>query len=175
MMGILDILSYSKNISQIISLAEKQYQDTETMTLKLSSLSLLDRFSEGTRHAYVQEFIDIYQENPLVIMKYLSLIGNSKYDDVVRNIRSTAQKSFYKKELPNHAKSLFGAFTRNLEYFHKKDGSGYALISDFIIDIDSVNPHTAARMSGAFKLFPKLNKTSQDIMRPYLEKILKKE
>jgi hypothetical protein len=38
-----------------------------------------------------------------------------------------------------------------------------------------MNPHTAARMSGAFKLFPKLNKTSQDIMRPYLEKILKKE
>lgn len=175
MMSILDILSYSKNTSKIIEIAEQQYHDSKTMTLKLSSLSLLDRFSQGNRHRYIQEFIDAYKENPLVIMKYLALIGNSKHDDVVRNVSATAQESFYKKELPNHAKSLFGAFTRNLEYFHKKDGSGYALITDFILDIDTVNPHTAARMSGAFKLFPKLNTTSQDIMRPYLEKILNKE
>ena len=56
-----------------------------------------------------------------------------------------------------------------------KDGSGYSLLTDFILHIDSINPHTAARMSGAFKLFPKLNQESQAIMRPFLEKILSQE
>lgn len=173
--SLLDLLSYSENKSEILNLAESQYRESTTMTLKFSSLSILDHFSETKRHPFIQDFIDTYKQDPLVIMKYFTIVGNSKHDNVIQNVYLAEKEDFYKKELPNHAKALFGTFTRNLEYFHKKDGSGYSLITDFIIEIDSINPHTAARMSGAFKIFPRLNLESQNIMRPYLEKILQKE
>ncbi len=175
MTRLLDLLSYSKNTKIIIILAEEQYNASHTMTLRLASLSLLSHFSRGARHPRIQEFIDSYGDNPLVIMKYLSMIAQSKYDTVVQDISRTKDEGFYRHDLPNHARALFGTFSKNLEFFHKKDGSGYALICDFIIKSDPSNPHTAARIAGAFSLFPKLNIASQDIMRPYLEKILSQE
>ena len=158
----------------MIHLAESQYQKSKTMTLQLSALVLLDQYNED-RHPYIQKFIDTYTENPLVMMKYLTLVGNSSHSRVVENIKKVQVSSFYQAKLPNHAKALFGTFSRNLEFFHKKDGSGYELLSEFILGIDTINPHTAARMAGAFKLYPKLSSECQDIMRPYLEKIYKKE
>jgi aminopeptidase N len=168
-------LSHTSSIDRITRIAETQYSGSRTMTLRLSALSLLDRVSGGVRHPYVQEFIDTYQGNPLVIMKYFAIVGGSSHESVTMNVRKAQNEGFYQKNLPNHAKALFGAFTRNLEYFHKKDGSGYELLTEFILDIDPINPHTAARMAGAFKIYPKLNPSSQDILRPYLEKILQKE
>lgn len=173
--SLLSLLSHSSDIETITHIAETQYRDSQTMTLRLSALCILDRVSGGSRHPYMQEFIDMYQSNPLVIMKYFAIVGSSQYESVTMNVRQTQNEVFYQKNLPNHAKALFGAFARNLEYFHKKDGSGYALLTDFVLDIDPINPHTAARMAGAFKIYPKLNLSSQDIMRPYLEKILQQE
>ncbi len=173
--SLLEILSYSENRSEILALAESQYLESRTMTLRLSSLAIIDRLSTQDRHPYIQEFIDQFADNSLVMMKYFAIVGSSSHDDSIERMKIAQQESFYDKLLPNHAKSLFGSFSRNLEFFHKKDGSGYNLLTDFILDIDSINPHTAARMSGSFKIFPKLNLESQDIMRPYLEKILQKE
>ena len=173
--SLLELLSYSENTSNILSLAESQYKESSTMTLRLAALSHIDRISTIDRHPFMQDFIDQFGTNALVMMKYFTIIGWSSRDDSVERIIQTQQESFYQKILPNHAKSLFGSFSRNLESFHKKDGSGYCLLTDFILEIDHINHHTAARMSGAFKLFPKLNLESQNIMRPYLEKILKKE
>jgi aminopeptidase N len=175
MNSLLDILSYSQNTEEILHVAETQYRESRTMTLRLGSLAIIDKLSTDYRHPYIQEFIDQFRNNSLVMMKYFAIVGSSSRDDVIERMRIAQQELFYDKLLPNHAKSLFGSFARNLEFFHKKDWSWYNLLTDFILDIDSVNPHTAARMSGAFKLFPKLNSTSQSIMRHYLEKILQKE
>lgn len=141
----------------MIRIAESQYQNSKTMTLQLSALILLDQYNEEERHPFLQKFINTYQNNPLVIMKYLTLVGNSNHPRVVENIRKVQKESLYQENLPNHAKALFGTFSRNLEFFHKKDGSGYELLTDFILQIDTINPHTAARMAGAFKLYPKLS------------------
>jgi aminopeptidase N len=173
--SLLDILSYSQNTDEILQLAEIQYCESRTMTLRLGSLTIIDKVSTQDRHLYIQEFIDQFRNNSLVMMKYFAIVGSSSRDNIIERIKIAQQEPFYDKLLPNHAKSLFGSFARNLEFFHKKDGSGYSLLADFIIDIDPINPHTAARMSGSFKIFPKLNLESQDIMRPYLEKILRKE
>ncbi len=173
--SLLSLLSYSSDTEKITRIAEIQYRGSRTMTLHLSALSLLDHVSGGIRHPYMQEFIDTYQSNPLVIMKYFAIVGSSQYAGVTMHVRQAQDEAFYQKNLPNHAKALFGAFTRNLEFFHKKDGSGYTLLTQFILDIDAINPHTAARMAGAFKIYPKLNPSSQDTLRPYLEKILQKE
>jgi aminopeptidase N len=173
--SLLSLLSYSSDIENITRIAEVQYRGSRTMTLHLSALSLLDHVSGGIRHPFMQEFIDTYQGNPLVIMKYFAIVGSSQYAGVTMHVRQAQDEAFYQKNLPNHAKALFGAFTRNLEFFHKKDGSGYDVLTQFILDIDAINPHTAARMAGAFRIYPKLNPSSQDTLRPYLEKILQNE
>ncbi len=169
--NLLTLLSSSQKKENIQKMAEIQYQNTRTMTLRLSSLSLLNALFPKWDHPYIQEFIEKYIDNPLVIMKYFSLVWSNECDWVVENIQNIQKKPYYQESLPNHAKALFGAFTRNLAYFHNKDGSGYNLLTEFILKIDSINPHTAARMAWAFKIFPKLSIDGQMVMRPFLQKI----
>lgn len=121
--SLLDILSYSQNTDAILSLAETQYRESRTMTLRLGSLAIIDRLSTQDRHPYIQEFIDQFANNSLVMMKYFAIVGSSSRDTIIERMRIAQQESFYDKLLPNHAKSLFGSFARNLEFFHKKDGS----------------------------------------------------
>lgn len=169
---LLDILSYSDKKNDIQLIAEEQYRSSRTMTLRLSSLFLLDDIESEITHPYIQDFISTYRNNPLVMMKYFSMVGSSSRQNVVERVKKTQKEPFYDAILPNHAKSLFGSFARNLEFFHKKDGSWYELITNFILEIDSINPHTSARMSGSFKIFTSLSQSGQQIMKPYLEKIL---
>lgn len=121
MNSLFDILSYSQNTEEILYVAETQYRESQTMTLRLGSLTIIDRLSTQDRHPYIQEFIDQFGNNSLVMMKYFVIVGSSSRDDVIERMRMAQQESFYDKLLPNHAKSLFGSFARNLEFFHKKD------------------------------------------------------
>lgn len=73
--SLLELLSYSENTSNILSLAESQYKESSTMTLRLAALSHIDRISTKDRHPFMQDFIDQFGTNALVMMKYFTIIG----------------------------------------------------------------------------------------------------
>jgi aminopeptidase N len=99
--SLLSLLSHTSSIDRITRIAETQYSGSRTMTLRLSALSLLDRVSGGVRHPYVQEFIDTYHSNPLVIMKYFAIVGGSSHESVTMNVRKAQNEGFYQKNLPS--------------------------------------------------------------------------
>jgi aminopeptidase N len=55
--------------------------------------------------------------------------------------------------------------------FHQQDGSGYALLADWLIKLDGVNPQTTARMTSAFQTWRRYDSTRQDHVRAQLDRI----
>ena len=60
----------------------------------------------------------------------------------------------------------------NAKLFHSLDGSGYRFLRDQVLDMDSRNPSVAARLLGAFEIWPKLDKTRQELIRHELQRIM---
>jgi aminopeptidase N len=52
---------------------------------------------------------------------------------------------------PNRFRSVIGGLSANHAGFHNASGAGYALVAEWLIRLDPLNPQTAARMSTAFE------------------------
>ena len=56
--------------------------------------------------------------------------------------------------------------------FHTSDGAGYALMADWLIKLDPVNPQTTARMCSAFQTWKRYDADRQGLMREAMERIM---
>ncbi|MEM9127956.1 MAG: aminopeptidase N C-terminal domain-containing protein, partial [Pseudomonadota bacterium] len=72
---------------------------------------------------------------------------------------------------PNRFRSVMGALAMNHAGFHQADGSGYTVLADWLIKLDSVNPQTTARMCTAFQSWTRYDAERQDLIRTQLSRI----
>ena len=59
--------------------------------------------------------------------------------------------------------------------FHAADGSGYRLLTDWLIRLDPVNPQTTARMCSAFQTWRRYDADRQAIVAAELDRILSRD
>src|SRR3989338_1947493 len=83
----------------------------------------------------------------------------------------TARPDFDWKN-PNRFRSVLGALSGNHAGFHHGAGAGYAVLADWLIKLDPLNPQTAARMSTAFETWPRYDADRQALMRGALQRIM---
>ena len=55
--------------------------------------------------------------------------------------------------------------------FHSPDGSGYKLVANTVIELDSLNPQIAARLLGAFRSWRGLEPVRRNQARAALKRI----
>jgi aminopeptidase N len=73
---------------------------------------------------------------------------------------------------PNRVHALLGAFsTGNPAGFHAADGSGYRLLTDWLIRLDPRNPKTTARLVAAFGTWRNFDPARQVLIRAELERL----
>ena len=60
--------------------------------------------------------------------------------------------------------------TANLPGFHRRDGAGYRLLVDKVLELDRRNPQVAARMLGALGRWRCFDEGRQALMRAELER-----
>ena len=72
---------------------------------------------------------------------------------------------------PNRFRSVMGALAGNAAGFHHNSGAAYALLADWLIKLDPLNPQTAARMSGVFETWRRYDADRQAQMRAALTRI----
>jgi len=68
-------------------------------------------------------------------------------------------------------RSLIGAFTTNLSGFHNSNGSGYTFLAERIINLNSINPQVAARLTTAFNSWKSYAQPYKDKMHEQLKRI----
>ncbi|ASK28080.1 aminopeptidase N [Neisseria chenwenguii] len=146
-------------------------QLTPNMTHEISVLNTVNHLEEDGRNRLLERFADRYADDALVMDKYFVLIGSSRRSDTLAQVQTALSHPKFSLENPNKARSLLGAFSRNVPHFHAENGSGYAFIADKVIEIDRFNPQVAARLVQAFNLCPKLEPHRKSLMTGQLQRI----
>lgn len=106
----------------------------------------------------------------LVIDKWFAVQALSELPGVVETVRKLQKHPDFTAKNPNRLRALVFSFTRNFQ-FHNKDGKGYELLADCVLEVDSFNPQIAARAAGAFLQWKKYDEERQKLMVAQLRRI----
>ena len=155
-----------------IALAQKQYEDSLTMTDRIVALDLLENSDPLLAEIAEKDFYEKYKNDTLVMNKYFSIIAASQREGTLDRVQALQNDEVYDEKVPNLVRSLIGVFTRNYKHFHAKDGHGYSFIADKIIEIDAINPQMASSLAGAFKICDKMNKHSKSVIKEQLKRVV---
>lgn len=150
--------------------AAADYAKADNMTLQLSSLSSL--LIAGKGQDQLAAFYDQWKQDRLVIDKWFGLqVALAQPDKAVATTQALTQHPDFNWKNPNRFRATLGALSMNHAGFHSADGSGYALMADWLIRLDPVNPQTTARMCSAFQTWKRYDADRQDHIRAQLSRI----
>jgi len=156
----------------VIDLAKEQYENSLTMTDKIIALDILENITQKESAVAISDFYQTYKEDTLVMNKYFSILAASGRDWTLDRVMALQNDEVYDEKVPNLVRSLIGVFARNYKHFHAKDGLGYKFVADKIIEIDKINAQMASALSGAFKIYEKMNEKNKKLMKIELERIV---
>ncbi|RLA70871.1 MAG: aminopeptidase N [Epsilonproteobacteria bacterium] len=160
---------------RIITLCLAQYHESITMTDRIAALDLLENFAPQVAEEVLHDFYDRYQNDTLVMNKYLSVLAASQREGTIERVQRLQYDPVYDIKVPNLVRSLIGVFARNVKHFHAQNAQGYRFVADKVIELDAINPQIASGLAGAFKSYAKLKKHNKILIKKELERILKHE
>jgi len=162
--------------NQYVELAWKQYHHSNNFTDQAAAIGALSEVADPTvRESLYKSFIDVWASDSLMVEHWLGVQAASSKSDVTA-VRALMASPRFDISNPNQVRSVVGRFSRsNLTQFHKPDGSGYKFLADQIIVLNRVNPQTAGRMVGGFRVLPRLDANRQELVRAQLQRILELE
>ncbi len=139
-----------------IATIKKIYHAASNMTDEIGALTLLIRHNKITNE--LNQFYDKWQTNDNVIDKWFAAQSiNTHPKKSVNTVHNLTKHSAFEPKNPNRFRSVIGTFAaNNLPGFHQEDGAGYNLVTDWLIQLDDINPQTTARVCTVFdnwKLF----------------------
>jgi aminopeptidase N len=152
------------------AMAAEEYDKADNMTLQLTALSCLLRARKG--EAQLDAFYGQWQHDRLVMDKWFGLQVAMAAPEATPAIAATlTEHSDFNWKNPNRFRAVMGALAMNHAGFHQPDGAGYALLADWLIRLDPVNPQTTARMCSAFQTWKRYDPDRQALMRAQLSRI----
>ena len=150
--------------------AARQYAAADNMTLQLGALACLLKAGQGD--AQVAAFYEQWQQDRLVIDKWFGLqVGMADPDKAVDVAEALTRHPDFNWKNPNRFRATLGALTMNHAGFHAADGRGYALLADWLIRLDPLNPQTTARMCSAFQTWRRYDPDRQALIQAQLERM----
>jgi len=156
-----------------LQLCIKQYWAQDNMTDVMASLQLIANSGHPERKNILGDFQQRWEDDPLVIDKWFSVQALSKRTDTVKCVTQLLKHPTFNIRNPNKIRALVGAFCiNNFASFNSANGSGYAFLADFVILLDPINPHVAARMLRAIARWRHYDSKRQELAKFHLNRIL---
>ena len=152
-------------------LAAAQYDQATNMTDRQGALMVLAGLEKPERTARLLDFYNRFRGNALVIDKWFSLQALSLHPRVLEHVRALADHPDFTLRNPNRVRALYMAFAANPPAFHAVSGEGYAMLADVILELDALNPQTAARMVPALGRWRRTEPVRAALMKAQLERI----
>ncbi|WP_170577368.1 aminopeptidase N [Ruegeria arenilitoris] len=150
--------------------AVEEYAAADNMTRQLTALSCLLRAGAGQTE--LADFYRQWQHDRLVVDKWFGLQVTTASPETTPEVTRTLTKHpDFNWKNPNRFRAVMGALAMNHAGFHRADGAGYALLADWLIRLDPVNPQTTARMCSAFQTWKRYDTDRQDLMKVQLTRI----
>ncbi len=151
----------------------EQYDNADNMTDAMAALGALVHNRHATAHTSLEDFYRCWKGDALVLDKWFSLQATSPQEDTFEVVQRLAQHPDFNIKNPNRVRSLIGTFAmRNPVAFHRADGEAYRFHTDFIMQLDKLNPQVAARMMTPLTQWRRYDTSRQAMMRGQLQRIL---
>ena len=156
-----------------LALCQQQFAKAQTMTDQITGLALLVNCSQAqVRKQATDDFYQQWQKDELVLDKWFSLQAGCELPGTLGHVKELMSHPAFNMKNPNKVRALVGAFAQsNPRHFHAIDGSGYAFITDIVIEMDKINPQIAARLATPFTRWKRLNAPRQRLMKQQLERL----
>ncbi len=142
-------------------LAAKQFAEADNMTDKFAALSALANTDCAERLPALDDFYRQWQDEPLVVDKWLSAQAASRLPGTLARVRELLGHPAFDIKVPNKVYALIRVFVANHIRFHAADGGGYAFLADQVIRLNELNPQVAARMARGFDRWKKFDSGRQ--------------
>ncbi len=150
--------------------AAQQFATSDNMTQQLGALRALLQISKGD--AELAAFEAQWQHDRLVMDKWFGLqVALAAAPDAAATAERLTRHPAFDMKNPNRFRSVFGGLKANTAGFHHASGAAYALLADWLIKLDPVNPQTAARMTMSYDTWKRYDGERQTKMRAALGKI----
>ena len=163
----LSLLTRSDNGAQ----AQAQYDAADNMTQQLAALANLIRAGRG--EAALKAFEAQWRNDRLVMDKWFGLqVMEADPEDAFEVVAGLTEHPDFNWKNPNRFRAVFGALALHHAGFHHASGAGYALLADWLIKLDPVNPQTTARMCSAFQTWKRYDADRQALIKTQVERIL---
>ena len=151
--------------------ASAQFRDADNMTDRLAAFGVLSGIKGPESKRAIQQFYDDFKDQPLVMDKWFAMQATSPKTDAAALKTLMAHPDFSLTN-PNRLRSVVGSFAAaNPSNFHAKDGSGYKLLADVVLDVQKVNPRTAARLLSPMRQWRRFDDERQKLMQAEMERI----
>lgn len=166
-------LMMKANETTTLPLCQTQFTASQTMTDTLASFSLLVNASQETiRQEAIDSFYKQWSSNDLVLDKWFSVQAVADVPDALARVKALLSHPAFHMTNPNKVRAIVGAFIQvNHRHFHAIDGSGYAFLTDMLIQVDAINPQIAARLATPFTRWQRLNAPRQTLMQEQLRQL----
>lgn len=148
------------------------YAGAENMTESMNALQCLAEIGGNAFDSALEDFYFRWRDDALIMDKWFSVQANAPYEGLER-VKQLSEHPLFTLKNPNRVQALYGAFANfNPRQFHAADGSGYQLLADAIIALDSYNPMTAARLTRPFDSWRLFDKVRQEKAAESLRRII---
>ena len=151
--------------------AQAQFDAVDNMTETMQALALLVR--AGAAERALETFHQRWRGDQLVLDKWFSVqAAGAPATTAADTVKALTRNPDFDWRNPNRFRSLIAVFAMsNLPGFHRADGAGYALLADWLIRLDPVNPQTTARLTTAFETWRQFDEGRQALILPQLQRI----
>jgi aminopeptidase N len=153
--------------------AWNQFENADNMTDSLAALRAIVEYRIGDWQSALTGFYHRWQNEPLVVNKWFSLQAGIEDEGAVDRVQGLLGHPAFSWSNPNRVRAVLGTFaTMNLPGFHRRDGAGYKLLADKVLDLDRRNPQVAARLLSALGRWRRFDPDRQARMRAELERVV---
>ena len=165
------LLSLITRLEPDAATARALFDAADNMTETMQALGLLVR--AGQADDALAAFHTRWKADPLVLDKWFSVqAAYAPAETAADTVATLTDHPDFDWRNPNRFRSLIAVFAMsNLPGFHRADGKGYALLADWLLRLDPVNPQTTARLTTAFETWRQFDEARQALILPQLQRI----
>ena len=158
---------------EAVALCMKQLGGADNMTDTMAALRALNDLERPERGRALDDFLQRWRHDPLVVDKWFALQATSKLPDTLARVRGLLEHEAFSLRNPNRVRSLLGSFSSaNPVRFHDPSGAGYEFMTDQVLRLDGLNPQVAARLLGSLSHWRKFEPVRAGAMRAALQRVL---
>ncbi len=153
-----------------------QFRQADNMSDELAALRILVHSGSAKAEEALAAFEGKWHDDPLVMDKWLTVQATVPEQETLDRVRELMDHPAFVFKNPNRVRALLGSYARgNPVSFNRVDGAGYRFMAEKIVELDRMNPQTAARLAGCFGRWRRFNEARRELVKKELEKIIRSD